>query len=88
VRDGAKIRAKVHRLHQLKGNDHVIKDTGGGGGIGRPEERDPQAVWDDVYVNELVSLQAAREVYKVAIDSATKKIDWEQTRALRDVKGA
>jgi N-methylhydantoinase B/oxoprolinase/acetone carboxylase alpha subunit len=75
-------------LHQLKGGDHVIKDTGGGGGIGRPEERDPQAVWDDVYVNELVSLQAAREVYKVAIDSATKKIDWEQTRALRDVKGA
>jgi len=83
VRNGEKIRAKVHRLHQLKGGDHVVKDTGGGGGIGRPEERDPQAVWDDVYINELVTIEAAREVYKVAIDPATRKIDWEQTKALR-----
>ncbi|MBI2183115.1 MAG: hydantoinase B/oxoprolinase family protein, partial [Deltaproteobacteria bacterium] len=83
VRNGERIRAKTHRLHQLKAGDHVVKDTGGGGGIGRPEERDPQAVWDDVYVNELVSLQAAREVYKVAIDPATRKIDLEQTKTLR-----
>jgi N-methylhydantoinase B len=83
VRNGEKIRAKVHRLHQLKGGDHVVKDTGGGGGIGRPEERDPQAVWDDVYINELVTIEAAREVYKVAIDPATRKIDWERTKALR-----
>ena len=83
VRNGERIRAKTHRLHQLKAGDHVVKDTGGGGGVGKPEERDPQAVWDDVYVNELVSLIAAREVYKVVIDPATRKIDWEQTKALR-----
>src|SRR3990170_7733526 len=80
VRNGEKIRAKVHRLHQLKGGDHVVKDTGGGGGIGRPEERDPQAVWDDVYVNELVTIEGAREIYKVAIDPATRQIDWNQTK--------
>jgi N-methylhydantoinase B/oxoprolinase/acetone carboxylase alpha subunit len=56
---------------------------GGGGGIGRPEERDPQAVWDDVYINEFVSLEAAREVYKVAIDPVTRQIDEDQTKALR-----
>jgi len=83
LRNGEKIRAQVHRLHQLRGGDHVVKDTGGGGGIGRPEERDPQAVWNDVYINEFVSLEAAREVYKVAIDPVTRQIDWTQTEALR-----
>jgi N-methylhydantoinase B len=82
-RNGEMIRAKVHRLHQLKPGDHVIKDTGGGGGVGQPEERDPQAVWDDVYINELVTLETAREVYKVVIDPKSRTIDWEQTRALR-----
>jgi N-methylhydantoinase B len=85
VRNGERIRAKTHRLHQLKAGDHIVKDTGGGGGIGKPEERDPQAVWDDVYINELVSLEAARDVYKVVIDPATRKIDWQQTEALRGV---
>jgi N-methylhydantoinase B len=83
VRNGEPIRAKVHRLHQLKGGDHVVKDTGGGGGVGRPEERDPQAVWDDVYIHELVSIDAARDVYRVIIDAATRNIDWEKTKTLR-----
>ena len=82
-RDGEMIQAKVHRLYQLKAGDHIIKDTGGGGGVGRPEERDPQAVWDDVYINEMVTLETAREVYKVVIDPATRQIDWDQTRSLR-----
>ena len=33
--------------------------------------------------NELVSLQAAREVYKVVIDPATCQVDEQATRALR-----
>ncbi len=83
VRNGEKIRAQVHRLHQLRGGDHVVKDTGGGGGVGRPEERDPQAVWDDIYINEFVTVEAARDVYKVVIDPETRQIDWHQTQALR-----
>ncbi|OGQ52769.1 MAG: hypothetical protein A3I10_07845 [Deltaproteobacteria bacterium RIFCSPLOWO2_02_FULL_57_26] len=82
-RDGEMIQAKVHRLYQLKAGDHIIKDTGGGGGVGRPEERDPQAVWDDVYINEMVTLETAREVYKVVIDPTTRQIDWDLTRSLR-----
>ncbi|MEK7377603.1 MAG: hydantoinase B/oxoprolinase family protein [Candidatus Binatota bacterium] len=88
LRNGERIRAKVHRLHQLRGGDHVVKDTGGGGGIGRPEERDPQAVWEDVYINELVTIEGAREIYKVAIDPATRQIDWNQTKSLRAAAGA
>jgi N-methylhydantoinase B len=83
VRDGQKIRAQVHRLHQLQAGDRVVKDTGGGGGVGRPEERDPKAVWEDVFVNEFVTIEAAREVYGVVIDPQSRGIDWAQTRALR-----
>jgi N-methylhydantoinase B len=75
--------AKVHRLHKLHHGDRIIKDTSGGGGVGRPQERDPQAVWDDVYIDEQVTIEAAREVYKVVIDPLTRRIDHEQTRILR-----
>jgi N-methylhydantoinase B len=83
VRDGEWLVTKVHRLHEVLHGDRVVRATGGGGGVGPPHERDPQAVWDDVFVNELVSLEAARSVYKVVIDSATREIDHEATAVLR-----
>jgi len=61
----------------------VIRKTGGGAGVGRPEERDPQKVWEDVFIHKLVSLEAAREVYKVVIDPIRCQIAWEATVALR-----
>jgi N-methylhydantoinase B len=84
IRDGQILQARSHRLHYVQHGDRVLKHTGGGGGVGPPHERDPQAVWDDVYVNELVSLEGAREVYRVAINPATREIDWEETRRLRE----
>ena len=41
-------------------------DLPGGGGVGDPRERDPQAVLRDV-VDGYVSLEAARDVYGVTI---------------------
>lgn len=81
--NGEKVVAKVHRLHKVVQGDHVVKDTSGGGGVGRPEERDPIAVLEDVTVNELVTIETARSIYKVVIDPATLTIDWKQTNALR-----
>jgi N-methylhydantoinase B len=86
--NGEVFKAKVHRLHKVFHNDRIIKDTSGGGGVGRPQDRDPQAVWDDVYVNELVTIETAHDVYKVVIDAATGAIDWEETKALRGNLGA
>ncbi len=83
VRDGERLLTKAHRLHHVQQGDHVLKLTGGGGGVGLPHERDPQAVWDDVFLNELVSIEAARAVYKVAIDPQTRQVDWEATAELR-----
>ncbi len=80
---GETMQAKVHRLHKVFHGDRIVKDTSGGGGVGRPEERDPQAVWNDVFIDELVTIETARDVYKVVIDAATRRIDWTATEALR-----
>jgi len=71
-----------HRATRVKAGDHVLTLTGGGAGVGRPEERDLEAVRVDV-VNELVSVGMAREVYKVVIDPTTLEIDRAGTDKLR-----
>ena len=76
------IRVKPHRLVQVNTGDVVVKLSSGGGGVGRPQERDPEAVREDV-VNEVVSVEAARKMYGVVIDPNTFEISWEQTQALR-----
>ena len=77
-----RIHLKPHRMYQLKDSDVIRKQSSGGGGVGPPQERDPEAVHEDV-LNEIVSMQAARDIYKVAVDPKTLKIDWEETRRLR-----
>jgi N-methylhydantoinase B len=84
-RNGELIRVKPHRLVEIKHGDIVIKESSGGGGVGHPEERDPEAVREDV-LNEVVSLRAAREVYKVVLDPEDLKVNFDATEELR--KGA
>jgi N-methylhydantoinase B len=81
-RNGEDIRVKPHRLVEVKTGDVLVKHSSGGGGVGDPAARDPELVREDVE-NELVSLQAAREVYKVALDPRTLAVDEAQTRRLR-----
>jgi N-methylhydantoinase B len=54
----------------------------GGGGLGPPKERDPEAVRQDV-LDELVSREQAREVYGVALTEAGQ-VDEAGTRRLRE----
>ncbi len=84
-RDGEDIRVKPHRLVPVHEGDILIKHSSGGGGAGNPAERDPAMVLEDVE-NELVSVQAARDVYKVVIDARTLQIDQAATAALRSRK--
>ena len=67
---------------QLKENDVVSYRTCGGGGYGPPEDRDPSDVLWDVR-NGKVSLERARQVYRVAVDAATLTVDLEATAGLR-----
>ena len=81
-RNGDDIRVKPHRLVPVKTGDVLVKHSSGGGGVGDPAERDPEMVREDVE-NELVTLDAAQEVYKVVIDAKTLTVDPEATKRLR-----
>ena len=56
--------------------------SSGGGGIGDPLERDPEAVLESIF-DGLVSIECASEVYGVAINRATMTIDKSKTDVLR-----
>ena len=82
-RGDEQIRIKPHRLVEIKQGDVMIKISSCGGGVGSPFERDPDLVREDV-VNELVSLESARDDYGVVFDPETFVIDEAATRAIRE----
>jgi N-methylhydantoinase B len=65
-----------------KAGEIVFSRKQGGGGWGKPFERDPEAVRLDV-LNELVSIERAARDYGVVIDKESLKVDLEATRARR-----
>jgi len=82
LRGNEEIEVTYQRHTDIRAGDVVISKSGGGAGVGSPEERDPEAVRMDVK-NELVSLNAARDIYKVIIDPITLVIDYKSTQILR-----
>lgn len=60
-------------------------DSSGGGGYGDPYERPVELVLADV-VDELLSVEKAREAYGVIIDPQTLTVDQQGTRALRETR--
>ena len=61
------------------------QDAGGGGGYGPPRERPAATVCEEV-ANGIISLEAARSAYGVAIDPDTFELLEEETALLRDAK--
>ncbi|MBW2660279.1 MAG: hydantoinase B/oxoprolinase family protein [Deltaproteobacteria bacterium] len=68
----------------VKPNEIWVAVSSGGGGFGDPAERDPEAVKDDVR-DGFVSLEAARKIYKVVIDTEPElyAVDYTATFKLR-----
>lgn len=66
----------------VKPGTHMVCQTSGGGGWGNPLERDFEAIERDV-LEGYVSVQAAREEYRVVIDPETGRVDQAATAALR-----
>jgi N-methylhydantoinase B len=74
--------------YPFKAGDVVTMAASGGGGVGNPWERDPDAVLRDVRAGK-VSIERARDHYSVAVladegDEAMATVDTEATRRLRD----
>ena len=67
---------------QLKPGDVMRVQSCGGGGYGPASDRDPHLVLHDVHEGK-VSLQRAREIYRVAIDPDTWTVDGAETERLR-----
>jgi N-methylhydantoinase B len=76
--DGTRLHPKTTQA--LEPDQQLLIGLPGGGGLGDPLERDPEAVRLDV-LDGLVSESAAREVYGVALEAG--QIDLEQTARLR-----
>jgi N-methylhydantoinase B len=80
--DGEARRLNSKTTLELRQGDVVSYRTCGGGGYGPPEERDSERVLQDVRDCK-VSVTRAREIYRVAIDTATWTVDTGETARLR-----
>jgi N-methylhydantoinase B len=81
-RKGKRIPFRTFDLTYLEPGDTLISNSGGGGGVGDPLDREVEKVrWDAL--NEYISIQAARDVYGVVLDPKTFEVDSEATADLR-----
>jgi N-methylhydantoinase B len=71
-------------LTQLRPGDRVTIDAPGGGGYGRPMEREPELVAADV-LDGYVSLEKAQQDYGVKLDAETLEVDEMETKKLREL---
>ena len=76
-----KLPSKVTNL-EIHAGDTIHMITAGGGGYGDPLERDPARVLDDV-IDGKVSVQAACDIYAVALSADGRQLDVEATNARR-----
>jgi N-methylhydantoinase B/oxoprolinase/acetone carboxylase alpha subunit len=68
--------------YRMKAGD-VVQFTGpSAGGYGDPVKRAPERVLED-WLDGFVTLEGAREIYRVAIDSAARQVDRRATAELR-----
>ena len=80
--DRENVRIKSKGINTLKLNDVVSLRLPGGGGYGNPLERDFALIERDVRDGK-VSIERAKEDYKVVIDPKTFRVDVEATKKLR-----
>ena len=66
----------------VEAGDAIYHRVAASGGYGDPATREPLLVLQDFEDGKL-SAERAREVYKVAIDVASRAVDWKRTAALR-----
>lgn len=79
---GDLIAPPIKSRHQLKAGDLIYVRWLAGGGYGDVLERNPELVRKDI-MNQLVSLECAKDVYGVVIDEKTLGLKREETERLK-----
>jgi N-methylhydantoinase B len=69
-------------VRQVPAGTLYLQEAGGGGGHGDPRQRPAEQVRDEVR-DGIVSAEAARSLYGVAVDPETLRIDAQETSRLR-----
>ena len=82
IRNGEAVTLRTMDIQYIQPGDSVWSESGGGGGIGSPLDRDIEKVREDV-IDECISVEKARNVYGVVIDPKTFEVDHESTTELR-----
>jgi len=80
--NGKRVKLKSKCTVKMEKGDIFVVRTPGGGGYGKPFERNPELVLRDV-INGLVSPESAQKDYGVVIDLKNMKVDWKSTKRLR-----
>ncbi|MCD6240387.1 hydantoinase B/oxoprolinase family protein, partial [Candidatus Bathyarchaeota archaeon] len=80
--NGKRVKLKSKCTVKMEKGDIFVVKTPGGGGYGKPFERNPELVLRDV-INGLVSPESAQKDYGVVIDLKNMKVDWKSTKRLR-----
>ncbi|HUJ89561.1 MAG TPA: hydantoinase B/oxoprolinase family protein, partial [Syntrophorhabdales bacterium] len=82
IRKGKHIRYRTFDLMYLEPGDILVSNSGGGGGVGDPLDREVEKVRFDA-MNEYISMKTAKNVYGVVLDPKTFKVNEKATAALR-----
>lgn len=80
--DGNQEELETNQFYTLQAGDTFEVLSSGGGGFGDPTERDPRLVVRDVR-DGVVSIEKARELYKVAVDEESLSLMEPETESLR-----
>jgi N-methylhydantoinase B len=81
-RNGKRMRYRTMDLAFLEPGDILISNSGGGGGVGDPLDREIEKVRLDA-LNEYISIKTAKNIYGVVVDPKTFEVDGKATTALR-----
>jgi N-methylhydantoinase B len=82
IRNGEAVTLRTMDVQYVQPGDIIWSESGGGGGIGHPFERDVEKVKEDV-IDGCISLQKAESVYGVVFKPGALQVDAEKTAARR-----
>ncbi len=68
-----------------KSGDIILYSSIGGGGLGDPLERNPEAIKQDI-IEGMATVETSRKIYCVSIETETLEIDSDETKHLREIE--